>query len=154
MHLCGWVHVNVNCSDFERSKRFYERLGFRQLATPLETHTGEVAAAVGTERYRIRGGLFALEGGGQGAPMIDLLEWREPDVPSRPYPNLHNLGIARIALRTSDLDADVRTLREAGVAFVSEEPATVVWPGMPTSRFICFEDPDGSVIELVELQIG
>ena len=29
MQLNGFVHANVNCPDFEVSRRFYERLGFQ-----------------------------------------------------------------------------------------------------------------------------
>ena len=46
MSITGLVHVNVNCSDFERSKAFYEMLGFEVFMDPLESNTPEVAAAV------------------------------------------------------------------------------------------------------------
>ena len=28
MNISGLVHVNINCSDFERSRAFYEALGY------------------------------------------------------------------------------------------------------------------------------
>ena len=80
--------------------------------------------------------------------VIDLLEWKAPRDESPPYPHLYHLGIARIALATDDLDGDVERLTAAGVRFLSRPAA------MPASgtrvRFVCFEDPDGSVLELVE----
>ena len=81
--------------------------------------------------------------------VIDLLEWKEPHDPSPPYARLNHLGIARIALASSDLDGDMVRLQSQGVEFISE-PATVVWEGHPDSRFVCFKDPDGTVLELVE----
>ena len=50
---------------------------------------------------------------------------------------------------SSDLEADVAELRAQGVEIVGE-PATVVWGGRPSSRFVCFKDPDGTVLELVQ----
>ena len=58
-------------------------------------------------------------------------------------------GIARIALASSDLDGDMARLKAEGVEFISE-PATVIWEDHPSSRFVCFKDPDGTVLELVE----
>ena len=146
MHLTSIVHANVNCTDFDRSLAFYERLGFELVAMVPETNTPEVAAAVGMPPYRVKGGILSLPG---ESTLIDLLQWLEPTDPTPPYAHLYHLGIARIALRTSDFEADVAELREAGVPLLSE-PAEVAWPGMPTSRIVCFTDPDGTVLELVE----
>ncbi len=148
MSVTGLVHVNINCSDFERSLAFYELLGFRRIVDVPETNSADVAAAVGMPPYRLKGALLKLVGGKRPF-VIDLLEWREPRDEAPPYPHLYHRGIARIAMATDDLDADIAKLREHGVKFVSEEPA-VVTLDQDTSRFICFEDPDGTILELVE----
>jgi catechol 2,3-dioxygenase-like lactoylglutathione lyase family enzyme len=153
LHLTGIFHVNVNCSDYERSRAFYERLGFRVVWEVPETNTPEVAAAVGMPPYRVRGALLALRGASGPATLIDLLEWRHPRDASPPYPHLYHLGLARIALTTSDLDADVAELEAAGVELLSA-PARLEAPGGTASRFVCFKDPDGTVLELVELEAG
>jgi catechol 2,3-dioxygenase-like lactoylglutathione lyase family enzyme len=150
LHVTGVFHVNVNCSDYERSRAFYERLGFRVVFEVPETNTPEVAAAVGMPPYRVRGALLALRGATGPATLIDLLEWRHPRDPSPPYPHLYHLGLARIALTTSDLDADVAELEAAGVPLLSP-PARLEAPGGGTTRFVCFRDPDGTMLELVEL---
>ena len=147
MNISGFVHVNVNCSDFDRSLAFYGRLGFVKVVDVPERNTAEVAAAVGMPPYHVKGALLALPG--TRGPMIDLLEWREPTDESPPYRHLYHLGIARIALATTDLDADVALLRDAGVEFVSE-PVALQLDGQPMTRFVCFMDPDGTVLELVE----
>ena len=46
MSIVGLVHVNVNCSDFDRSLRFYELLGFKRAIDVPPTNTAEVAAAL------------------------------------------------------------------------------------------------------------
>src|SRR5512134_2476901 len=150
MAITGMVHFNVNCSDYERSRAFYRVLGFEEVWRVPETNTPEVAAAVGMPPYRVRGALLALRGAGR-ATLLDLLEWRHPRDPSPPYPHLYHLGLARIALTTSDLDADVAELEAAGVTLLSV-PARLAGPGGGTTRFVCFRDPDGTVLELVELE--
>ncbi|MEM7409978.1 MAG: VOC family protein [Myxococcota bacterium] len=148
MHLRGLVHVNINCSDFERSRAFYEALGFERFLDVPERNSPAVEAAVGLPDYRVRGGLLRLRGA-KPPLVIDLLEWRSPSDAEPPYARLNHLGIARLAIATSDLDADVAALRARGVELLSE-PATVEWEGRAHSRFVCFKDPDGTVLELVQ----
>jgi catechol 2,3-dioxygenase-like lactoylglutathione lyase family enzyme len=141
------VHVNINCSDFDRSLAFYQRLGFQLVAMVPPTNTPEVAAAVGMPPYRVRGAILQLPG---ESTLIDLLQWEEPFDPSPPYEHLYHLGLGRIALRTRNFDADLAELIANGVTPIAE-PAIVEWPGQPTTRIVCFRDPDGTVLELVDL---
>lgn len=147
------VHVNINCSNFDRSKAFYEVLGFREFWPVPETNTPEVAAAVGMPPYRVKGALLRLEGpaveDGEQSVTIDLLEWQEPRDEAPPYPHLYHYGIARIALATTDLDGDMDRLKAAGAQFLSE-PASMPPDSGSNARFVCFKDPDGTVLELVE----
>jgi len=148
MAITGMVHFNVNCSDYDRSLAFYEVLGFREVWRVPERNTREVAAAVGMPPYRVKGGLLALEGVTPPV-VIDLLEWKEPRDESPPYPHLYHYGIARVALATSDLDGDMKKLEAAGAEFISE-PAQMPEGSGSRARFVCFRDPDGTVLELVE----
>lgn len=148
MNINGLVHVNINCSDFDRSLRFYELLGFQKVIDVPPKNTPEVAAAVGMPPYTVKGALLILQNS-KTPLMIDLLEWQEPTDNRPPYPNLYHLGIARIALSTSDLDSDIAFLKSEGVEFLSD-PATVKIENQPETRFICFKDPDGTILELVE----
>jgi catechol 2,3-dioxygenase-like lactoylglutathione lyase family enzyme len=84
--------------------------------------------------------------------MIDLLEWVSPSDPAPPYPHLYHRGLARIAFSTTDMDADLAALQALGAELVGP-PARVEIDGVPTGgRFVCFRDPDGTVLELVESQ--
>ena len=148
MNITGLVHVNINCSDFDRSLRFYELLGFLKVIDVPPKNTPEVAAAVGMPPYTVKGALLILQNS-KTPLMIDLLEWQEPTDNRPPYPNLYHLGIARIALSTNDLDSDIAFLKSEGVEFLSD-PATVKIENHPETRFICFKDPDGTILELVE----
>ena len=148
MNITGLVHININCSDFDRSLRFYELLGFQKVIDVPPKNTPEVAAAVGMPPYTVKGALLILQNS-KTPLMIDLLEWLEPTDNRPPYPNLYHLGIARIALSTNDLDSDIAFLKSEGVEFLSD-PATVKIENQPETRFICFKDPDGTILELVE----
>ena len=81
--------------------------------------------------------------------LIDLLQWHEPEDHSPPYANLYRPGLARLALRSSDLQADYDYLVAQGVEVLSP-PATVYAGANHGSRFFCFKDPDGTFLELVE----
>ena len=88
-------------------------------------------------------------GGNPMSTAVDLLEWQDPQDGEAPYPHLYHLGLARVALVTSDMDADTATLKEAGVEFISE-PVSLAGPTGDPVRFVCFKDPDGTVLELVQ----
>ncbi len=153
MNVSGMIHVNINCSNFERSRRFYETLGFRVIWQVPQTNTKEVAAAVGMPPYQVNGALMALEGS-EHPLVIDLLEWQSPRDDAPPYAHLYHLGLARLALATRDMDADLATLKELGAELVGP-PARVVVNGVESGgRFVCFKDPDGTVLELVEARDG
>jgi len=51
-----------------------------------------------------------------------------------------------MALMTTELDAEYARLRDAGVEFLS--PPVTMSDG--ATRYCCFFDPDGAVLELVE----
>jgi len=120
-------------------------LGYKVMWEVPEKGSPEVSAAVGMPPYTVRGALLALEGV-PNAPLIDLLQSRDP---TAPYAHLYHLGIARICLVSGDLDADVKILKERGVQFISE-PVRLAPPGAGSSRFVCFKDPDGTILELVQ----
>ena len=85
MNITGMVHVNINCSSYERSKLFYKMLGFEEVWVVPKTNTPEVNAAVGMEDYRVNGAILALK---DSTPpvLIDLLEWEKPRDNSPPLP--------------------------------------------------------------------
>lgn len=147
MNITALLHININCSNFEHSQAFYEMLGFKLLMPVQPKASGDVAAAVGMGNYTLRGALMKHPTG----TVIDLLEWQEPADSRPPYEALNHLGIGRIAFVTSDIEADIESLRAEGVEFLSTGPASVVGPRGSTTRFICFRDPDGTVLELVDM---
>jgi len=148
MNITGMVHVNINCSNYDASREFYEMLGFEEIWQVPATNSAEVAAAVGMPPYRVKGALMALKNSVTPV-VIDLLEWQDPSDTNEPYPHLYHLGLARVALSTTNLDEDYQYLKNQGVEILSA-PATVQLNEQHGSRFFCFKDPDGTWLELVE----
>ncbi len=136
-------HVNVNCTDLERSLAFYRRLGFEEVWDIPDCRV----PGLGSIPLRGRAKLLRYGSDPRGA-LLDLIQWTEPPTAGRPYPHLAHAGIARLCLRVKGIDAMIDMLRADGVRFV-DEPAL---PGLVgnTQKFVCVFDPDGTVIELME----
>ena len=146
-NIVSIAQVNVNVSDFERSRAFYQMLGFTGSVPLDETDSLEVAQAMGfNQEYQIHGELITFPGDGSA---IELVQWFEPYDPSPPYPlPINHFGINRLAYSTSDLQADVDALKAQGVEFISEIAPCCSGPAS-TTGIISFFDPDGTIIELV-----
>jgi len=145
----GIFHVNMNCENFERSRAFYERVGFQMILEFPEGEYPDVGRGLGVGRHRVKGALMMI-GSDPSATFLDLLEWIEPKHEPRSRPALTETGVHRLALRTTAFEDEVERLRQAGMSFVNE-PITVVGPTGQSGRFVCFPDPDGNMLELLEV---
>jgi glyoxylase I family protein len=145
-------HININCTEFDRSLAFYQLLGF-QLVRDLGVATdGLYRVGLDMPPQAVnRAAFISLEPDHPRSTRIDLIEWVDPAThgrPShlRPHSDLAHVGVARIALWTIDIDAEYQRLQGAGVKFFSG-PVTM---DDGTTRFCCFTDPDGTILELIE----
>ena len=147
-HIVGLGPVHINVSDFERSRAWYEMLGYRVSIERPSTDSPAVARALGFGRpLHIQGALMThVEDGSQ----IELVQWLEPFDPRPPYPiPINHLGMHRMAFATTDIEGDVALLRAQGVEFISEITPCCSGPDS-SSRIIMFYDPDGTIVELVQ----
>jgi len=149
-------HININCSNFERSLAFYQMLGFRQLVDFEET------GAAGRRTFGDKGlgpvlnlphdcdgraCLLAL-GDDPRATRLDLIEWQQPRT-SAPGPRgMAQTGVARLCLKVRDCNALYRRLVEAGHRVYS--PPTLIELVGSREYVFCCEDPDGVVIEFMQ----
>ena len=136
-------HVNVNCTQLERSLELYQALGFQEA---IDLPEGDLPG-LGPVPRRGRAKLLRLGDDPHGA-LLDLVEWTQPPTTGQPYPHLAHTGIARICLRVKGLDEMVEQLIARGVRLVAPPSS----PGLngANHKFVCFYDPDGTVIELME----
>ena len=142
------THVNVNCSDLERSLRFYRDL----VGLTPQSHTRP--APQDGEGFGLSGQVvwdahLLHDDRAQGGPAIDLLQWQTPKPLGRPHPEAHHLGFMRVCLAHEDLDALHARLTAAGVRTRSPVVEVPVLEGEAV-RFFCCDDPDGTCIEFVE----
>jgi glyoxylase I family protein len=142
-------HININCTDFERSLAFYELLGFKvvhDFGTRLDNREAiERGFRLDMDgKSATRAALLQLASGGT---IIDLIEWKNPKTkaPGDSVPEyIYHVGPSRIALKVENLRQSYADLKARGVPFLSE----------PQGIFVCCTDPDGTVLELLEFPKG
>lgn len=147
-HFVDIGQVNVNVTDFERSRAWYQMLGFGTTKKLAATDSIEVANAMGfKEPYEINGAIVTHEVDGS---TLEIVQWISPHDPERAYDiPVNHFGIHRMAFSTTDIVADVAALKAQGVEFVS--PITPCCSGNDSSSsIVAFYDPDGTIVELVE----
>jgi catechol 2,3-dioxygenase-like lactoylglutathione lyase family enzyme len=140
--------VNVNCSELERSRRFYsDALGLTAAVRTTPDHT-QPGSAFGLDRARWDAWILVGDEGFDGGA-IDLLEWQEPRPTGTPPASLLETGFQRIGVRVTDLDASIDAVGQCGGA-VWSEPKTHELDGGATVRLVMANDPDGTAIEVLE----
>ncbi|MYJ94910.1 MAG: VOC family protein [Proteobacteria bacterium] len=148
--ITGIYHVNVNCTDIKRSRAFYELLGFRVVAEFEEQDNASLNKGLGIPASHTQA-LFLKAGKGRDATLIDLVQWLRPESPPKGESDIAALGVPRIALKAKNLPQLYENLKAEGVEFVSE-PQQLAFPEFGTKPLFCVcLDPDGLLIELVEV---
>ena len=148
------VHVNVNCTDLARSLAFYEKLGFRVMhvfgdgVDRLDPDGDPLAGRREAASGHTRGVVLTLGDHPRCFTKLELLEHVEPRTEPQAPRALHEVGLCRIALRCKDLDGEIERLRAAGIEFETEVRST---DSVGAARYAFFRDPDGVMLELIEL---
>jgi len=150
--LDNLYHTVVNVRDLDESVAFYELLGFKVLNDRRKVDWPDFVATIfGLKRAKGRGVLMVLPADPDG-PMIDLIEWLAPQA-KFPDPGQAAETVPRvISFRTSGVHAAYADLKAKGVrfcrdVFVPEEDLGLVGS-------CCCYDPNGNLIELIELRPG
>jgi catechol 2,3-dioxygenase-like lactoylglutathione lyase family enzyme len=139
-------HINVNCTDLDRSRAFYELVGFQVVVELGEGGSADMLRGLGLPSGgRAKAVLMMLEPDKPRGTRIDLIQWTLPPTHGTTAADLAHVGAVRIALWTIGIDEEVARLGDAGVEFMSDVVA------MPDgTKFCCFKDPDGTVLELID----
>jgi catechol 2,3-dioxygenase-like lactoylglutathione lyase family enzyme len=151
----GWsiermYHTVVNATDLDRTVAFYEALGFQVLNDRRHVKWPDYVASVfGLKRAQGRGVLMNLPTDPNG-PMMDIIEWLEPR--AEPIP-ADGVTVPRvIAFRVKNVRAAAEDLKRRGIpitTLIEPQPKDLGVVGC-----VCARDPDGMLIELIELQPG
>ena len=150
--LTRFYHTVVNCRDLDESVAFYRQLGFEILNDRRHVEWPDFVAGIfGLARAQGRGVLMVLPQDPDG-PMLDLIQWLEPEA-SFPDPGERAQAVPRIiAFRTRNVHEVYRALSRAGVTF-TQPPYTPTEPLGLIGTACCY-DPNGNIIELIELEAG
>lgn len=150
--LASLYHTVVNCRDLDESVAFYKQLGFEILNDRREvTWPAFVAGIFGLERANGRGVLMVLPSDPDG-PMIDLIEWLEPKATFPDGGSVRTTVPRIIAFRTRNVRAAYAQLSAAGVRFT--QPVYTPQEALGIVGSACCYDPNGNIIELIELEPG
>jgi glyoxylase I family protein len=143
-------HVNINVTDLDRSIAFYEMLGFVVTARfRMDGDLGErTAEAFGVPFNPIEAAFMRLPTD-PGGMLIDLCEYLDPPTTGRPYTDLANAGMVRLAFHVDDgIETLYDELVSRGVPVLG--PLRFMTPpGGTRSGVFAFTDPDGTIIEVL-----
>jgi catechol 2,3-dioxygenase-like lactoylglutathione lyase family enzyme len=150
--LDNLYHTVVNARDLDESVAFYRMLGFDVLNDRRDVDWPDFVAGIfGMRRAKGRGVLMVLPSDPNG-PMIDIIQWMEPKAVF-PDPAKAPDEVPRIiAFRTKNVPAAYEALKAKGVRFARDPFVPEVPLGIVAS--ICCWDPNGNLIELIELEPG
>jgi catechol 2,3-dioxygenase-like lactoylglutathione lyase family enzyme len=138
--------ITLNVSDLDESIAWYGMFGYEFERSLPETESIDVARALGfEEEIRIKGAVLVNPADDS---RFELIQWIShfDDTPPYPIP-INHIGIHRMALATTDIEADSAALRAQGVEFVSEITPCCSGPDS-SSSIVVFYDPDGILVEL------
>lgn len=149
--LQHFYHTVINVRDLDESIAFYRLLGWEVLNDRRNVEWPEfVAGLFGMKRARGRGVLMNLPADPDG-PMLDLIQWLEPEAefPTVPFPDG---TVPRIlAFRTRNVHAAYDALKAKGVRFTREMFSHL---DLGVVGSCCCYDPNGNLVELIELNPG
>jgi catechol 2,3-dioxygenase-like lactoylglutathione lyase family enzyme len=143
----GFVAIGV--SDLARSKAFYtDVLDFRPMFDrgPLR----QPGDQLGLDGEIELAAAYLDDPRGAGAFMLELVQMIDPAPAQPPSDEANRLGMFRLALLSDDIDRDHADLVARGVRCWTPPAHLEMGPGIPPLRALMFEDPDGTVLELIQ----
>ena len=131
------IDIAITCSDFETSLDFYHnKLGFEivlELEIPDDLARGVGLAPTGFRQVRLKA----------GNTLIKLMDIESP--PPTPTEEFA-AGVRWLTFFVEDIQGTIENLKQKGVEFLSEPISAPDAVGVA-----CAKDPDGILIELVEI---
>ena len=141
--LVRLANTNMNVTDLERSREFYQLLGFSESAPGSQAGSGDFAAAHGFDGPIEFEGLDISLGADTDGATLQLRQWKTPYDGAPPYPPpVNHLGIDRINFYVEDLTATIATMNALGF-----EPLGPIG-GSPGLSIVFYFDPDGIKVQL------
>jgi glyoxylase I family protein len=141
----GIHHAAISTKNLDRIVKFYTEVIGCEVTFKYEWHEGHALhdQVVGLNNSAARVAMLKA-----GNIYLEFFEYRSPvPVPNEPARSACDHGYAHICLDVTDIDAEYERLSKSGMVFKAR-PAHFEEVGV---RAIYGSDPDGNVIELLEL---
>jgi len=135
-------HVGIVVNEMERSLVFYRDLLGLKVISDSRAFGKEMDVGVGLKNVQLR--VVYLQ---TGNTRVELLQYYSP--PSKPLSTdarANDIGVGHLAFITFDIEKAYTWLSEKGVKFLSR-PQT----DSDGSKWVYFQDPDGAILEFVQL---
>ena len=141
-------HAGVTVADADRSLRFYRDLLGMKVLGDTRLSRADVASLLGAAEIDLR--IVDLDTG--DGRIIELLEYGTPRGHHVDYAS-RDSGTGHIAFQVDDLDAIAAGIAAAGGSVISHHAITAgdttgIFAG---ARLLYVRDPDGMILELVQL---
>ena len=152
-------HININCTNLDRSLAFYKAIGFRVLndfandkgscehGLELGAQNANLPRILGVDPASLDRAVMLQLGDNPRATRLDLKEWRKPITAGRP-PGMTNTGMARLCFKVKDCLAAFRAVKSVDGECISE-PLLIPFAGTKQKVFCCY-DPDRTILEFIE----
>lgn len=143
----GLHHTAITVANLDRAIDFYcGVLGLELAHEPTDQFSGPFVE----QALRVPGANLRIAVVRAGADLIELLEYAAPPSPvERPLPG-NAVGAAHLAFLVDDIEAKKAELEAKGVQFFADI-ATNEAGALAGWRWVYFSDPDGVVLELIEV---
>lgn len=142
----GIHHIAMHARDFDAMVRFYrDAFGFTPPADEFGWAGAEVMdRGIGVKGSAARGLMLKA-----GNCYLEMFEYASPPARDAEALRPHDHGYTHFCVDVTDIAAEMKRLAGLGMTFPEPEPIDT-----GEVRFIYGKDPDGNIIELLELAEG
>jgi catechol 2,3-dioxygenase-like lactoylglutathione lyase family enzyme len=141
-------HTMISVTDLDRSLQFYKELGFEILSDRRDVDWPDFAADVyGLTSPKARAVLMNHPDDPDG-PLLDIIQWLRPKLPAPVSGEVPPRVIAFRVKNIKECAVDLKRRNIPSFSFVEPPEA------MGTLGVICARDPDGTLIEFIEIAPG
>lgn len=145
----GLHHVCISTADLDRTIEFYcSMLGGERIGVERNWEKGSQGSDIRDEMLQIKDSAYRVAFVKVGKAFIEFFEFSSPQ-PEELKRRTCDYGLAHLCFVVDDVWAENHRLKKIGMVF-HREPYTHVSGGIYTYG----KDPDGNVIELLEIPEG
>lgn len=144
------MHVGITVSDMDRSIAFYRDILGLSFQGEIVMQGKETDLLFGRENCKVR--VAYLNGNdNKMAPPVELIQF-VGDEADKTSSDLHKTSISEICFKVSDIDEEYKKLIKQGVECLSEpQYFDFTDYGFGKSKALYFKDPDGIILELMQV---